>query len=140
MKINLGVIVQQYGYGNTDMDTLDVANELEARYGLFTQFWNVHQDEIVADAGQTIADAIIREIQDGVQPTGAYTLSDAVSAFDRFLNNEEMAGLGIDGVPTLAALQGRDSRRKKMKGPRRPSFIDGGLLKANFIAWVDYGD
>ncbi len=56
--------------------------------------------------------------------------------FNIFLEREEMAGLAVDGVPTQAALEGKNSRLKQEKGPRRPSFIDGGLFKSSFVAWI----
>ena len=47
-----------------------------------------------------------------------------------------MAGLSVDGVPTQAALEGKNSRLKVERGERRPSFIDGGLFKSSFVAWI----
>jgi hypothetical protein len=49
-----------------------------------------------------------------------------------------MDTLGIPGVPTLAAQEGRSSRFKKGKGkgPRK-SFIDTGLYVGSFKSWVD---
>jgi len=48
-----------------------------------------------------------------------------------------METLGYPGVPTRAALMGVNSRLKKRRGKRRPSFRDTGLYQASFMAWVD---
>lgn len=137
MKIKIGVIDQPYGYGNTDATTHEVAEILEAKYSLFTHFWNLHQEEIRREVGETVAWSIINTIKYGVPLVGGEQLANTMREFNLFLEREEMAGLEVDGVPTQAALDGKNSRLKRMYGPRRPSFIDGGLLKASFVAWID---
>ena len=67
---------------------------------------------------------------------GRRLLGETMKAFNVFLEGEEMAGLSVDGVPTLAALEGKNSRLKIERGERRPSFIDGGLFKSSFVAWI----
>jgi hypothetical protein len=66
--------------------------------------------------------------------------------FVTYLDNEEIAETGQAGVPTAAALAGvRTSLKKKkeLKNPRkrslgrRPSFIDTGMYRDSFKAWVD---
>ncbi|HCO8099557.1 TPA: hypothetical protein OB753_003901, partial [Escherichia coli] len=67
-------------------------------------------------------------------------MGDTRGIFHRFLEAEEMAGMTINGneIPTWAARRGVNSRLKdKYTGIRRPSFIDGGLFKGSFIAWID---
>lgn len=84
-----------------------------------------------------MAYSIINAIKFNAPLTSDEQLADTMREFNLFLEREEMAGLDVDGVPTKAALEGRNSRLKKKRGPRRPSFIDGGLFKASFIAWVE---
>jgi hypothetical protein len=59
------------------------------------------------------------------------------NAFRQFLSLKEMDKLGVPGVPTQAALEGRSKRFKSGKGPApRPSFIDTGQYQSTFRAWV----
>jgi len=137
LKIKLGVVDQPYGYGNLDATTHDVAEILEARYGLFTHFWEQHESLIRREVGESIAYSLINTIKYGAPLVVNEQLANTMREFNLFLEREEMAGLDVDGVPTEAALRGKNSRLKKKFGPRRPSFIDGGLFKASFVAWID---
>lgn len=138
MKVHLGVIDMPYDYGDTDKTTFEVAEELEDRYQLFTHFFDLHQDAIVQEVGENVAYALINHIEHGAPlAAGPQLLGETMQEFNIFLESSEMEGLSIDGVPTHAALEGKNSRLKQEKGPRRPSFIDGGLFKSSFIAWID---
>jgi hypothetical protein len=56
--------------------------------------------------------------------------------FRQFLDKEEMNGRA-PGVPTKAALAGvRHGRGSKTRTGSRPSFIDTGIYRASFRAWV----
>lgn len=137
MKVCLGVIDMPYDYGDTSATTFAVAEALEDKYQLFTNFWNLHQDTIAPEVGEMLAYSIINHIKHGAPLTSGELLGDTMRTFNIFLENEEMAGLSVDDVPTLAALDGRNSRLKQKYGERRPSFIDGGLFKSSFVAWID---
>lgn len=136
MKVCLGVINMPYDYGDTSATTYEVAEELQDRYQLFTHFFETHSDEICAEVGEAVACSLINHIQHGAPLTQGELLGETMQQFNIFLEREEMAGLAVDGVPTLAALEGKNSRLKQEKGPRRPSFIDGGLFKSSFVAWI----
>jgi hypothetical protein len=138
MKVELGVIDMPYDYGEEPGKTThQVAVELEERYQLFTHFFNTYRDEIFTAVSEEIQLGLINHIKYGAPfDQEDIILGEVVRSFNIFLEREEMAGLGVRGVPTSAALRGVNSRLKKEKGQRRPSFIDGGLLKANFIAWI----
>lgn len=141
MKVNLGVVDMPYDYGDDpEATTFSVAVELEENYQLFTHFWQMHKDQIVTEVGDSIALGFFNHIKYGSPIPEFQLLGDTIKEFNVFLEQEEMAGLGIDGVPTQAALMGVNSRLKKKFGARRPSFIDGGLFKTSFIAWVDDDD
>lgn len=138
MKVCLGVIDMPYDYGeDPEATTHEVAVGLEDNYQLFTHFWEVHQDSIISEAGEALAHSIINHIQYGAPLTSGEQLGETMRSFHIFLEQEEMAGLSVDGVPTQAALEGKNSRLKKEYGARRPSFIDGGLFKTSFVAWID---
>ncbi|ATM78784.1 hypothetical protein [Serratia fonticola] len=138
MKVELGVIDMPYDYGEEPGKTThQVAVDLEEQYKLFTHFYEQHIDDILLAVSDEIRLGLINHIKYGA-PFDQETiiLGEIVRSFNIFLEREEMAGLGVDGVPTWSALHGVNSRLKKETGPRRPSFIDGGLFKASFIAWI----
>jgi hypothetical protein len=137
MKVCLGVVDMPYDYGDTSATTYEVAEALQDNYQLFTHFWEEHQDTILPEVGEALAYSIINHIQHGAPLTSGELLGETMRSFNIFLEREEMAGLSVDKVPTHAALEGRNSRLKIEQGERRPSFIDGGLFKSSFIAWID---
>lgn len=137
MKICLGVIDIPYGYGNQSVTTFDVAEILEDKYQLFSYFYEAHGDEINKEVCEAIISSLENHIKYGAPLVSDEQLGETIRAFNLFLEREEMAGLSVDGVPTQAALDGKNSRLKQKYGERRPSFIDGGLLKSSFSAWID---
>lgn len=136
MKVCLGVIDMPYDYGDTSATTYEVAEDLQDRYQLFTHFFETHKKEICAEVGEALAWSLINHIQHGAPLTQGELLGETMQQFNIFLEQEEMAGLSIDGVPTQAAREGKNSRLKIERGERRPSFIDGGLFKSSFVAWI----
>ncbi|EJR0236082.1 hypothetical protein [Pantoea sp. JZ2] len=136
MKVCLGVVDMPYDYGDTSATTHEVAEDLQDRYQLFTHFFETHKKEICAEVGEALAWSLINHIQHGAPLTQGELLGETMQQFNIFLEQEEMAGLSVDGVPTLAALEGKNSRLKIERGERRPSFIDGGLFKSSFVAWI----
>lgn len=137
VKVCLGVVDMPYDYGDTSKTTFDVAEALEDRYQLFSHFFDTHRSAIIREVGETVAYALINHVQYGAPLGGSELLEETMKQFNDFLITEEMAGLSVDGVPTQAALEGVNSRLKIERGERRPSFIDGGLFKSSFIAWID---
>ncbi len=126
-----------YDYGDTSATTYEVAEDLQDNYQIFTHFWETHADDIISEVGETVGLALINHIKYGAPMHGGELLGETMQAFNIFLEREEMAGLSVDGVPTLAAKQGKNTRLKQERGERRPSFIDGGLFKSSFVAWID---
>ena len=126
-----------YDYGDTSATTYEVAEDLQEHYQIFTHFWETHVDDIVPEVGEAVGLALINYIKYGAPMHGGELLGETMKAFNVFLEGEEMAGLSVDGVPTQAALEGKNSRLKVERGERRPSFIDGGLFKSSFVAWID---
>ncbi|HCB2534344.1 hypothetical protein [Escherichia coli] len=141
MKLCFGVIDQPYDYGDEPgKTTFDVACDLEERYEIFTHFWEMHKDEIIQEAGTELAYQLVNHLKHEAPLPGEHFLEGTEKIFHIFLETEEMAGMTINGneIPTWAARRGVNSRLKdKYTGIRRPSFIDGGLFKGSFIAWID---
>lgn len=159
MKLHLGVHDIPYvDAGATS--TGEVAQILEDRYGVMDSFVFLHKEDITEAIAESTADAIEALIMDApvlIDPYGAAS-SKIGELFRDYLDNEEIVDApegdyGRGKVPTQAALDGVSSRfklgkqagvfvkgkrgRKKLKGKRRPSFIDTGLYEATFTAWFD---
>lgn len=121
--------------------TGDVAEVLEAKYGVMAAFYENHQGDILAAFHDSLAGAL-ENLHSGA-PVGNDPLgtaaSDVEQMFKRFLSNRDMDGL-VEGVPTAASLAGVNHRLKHpyaKSNPSRSSFIDTGLYEASFKAWID---
>lgn len=135
--------------GNT---AFEVGTILEDKYGLFSNFYYLHKGDI-ADAIADSLQGAIDMIANGEAPKGdifADANAQISTMMNHFLRDSEVEGLGIPGVPTKAALEGHSKRRraggkarkvlgswKSVKGARRPSFIDSGILQTSLRAWID---
>jgi len=118
--------------------TAQVARWLEDRYHIMEVFYEVDGGG-KAGLEESVQDAIENVLMGA--PVAANPFLEATSEiqkrFKQFISNRTMETLGIPGVPTRAALMGVNSRLKKRRGKRRPSFRDTGLYQASFMAWVD---
>jgi hypothetical protein len=151
MKLSLGVIDVPEPEGGT---TYSTAVDLEARYGLFSNFAEFDESKIVSSLEDSIAGAIETMMQGGkVKDPFAAATSQIDQDFRDFLSNSVIEKMGVAGVPTKAALEGKSLRFKgrlnattyvkgkrgksiRVYGARRPSFIDSGVLQASFKSWV----
>lgn len=135
MLLHIGVIdVPEF---NDKSTTGTVADVLETKYGLFSNFADSNLGFIADELANGMADAI-DALMNGqhINPyAGACSAID--QKFKEFLDTEEMAKIGVAGVPTKAAVMGVNSRLKAKRGPRRPSFIDSGTLRTNLISWIE---
>lgn len=160
VRLNLGVVDIPYGASQAPArrrgsrvrpptpagrnTTGDVAEILEARYGIMNKFMEIH--------GQKVADEIAGAMQDKLEallmggpgpsadekilPEGA--LSGVEQTFREMLDKRELDGK-IPGVPTQASLAGVSHRMQNPYAKRgaRPSFIDTGAYQTTFRAWVE---
>ena len=156
IKLHLGVIEVPEIEGTT----YTVGKDLEKRYGLFSMFYNAHQQDI-ADLIATDAAIGLEMIEKGM-PTSVKsvfavsgeTITDKMHNFLTSQEVERVAGkYGEQGIPTKAALEGINTRtlsgktpkriRKNQKfqkvvtGVRRPSFIDTGIFEASLKGWIE---
>lgn len=135
MILHLGVIDQPEPNGAT---TYEVGTILEDKYGLFSRFAEANIDAIKSNIEDALIGALETMMQGGVVHNEFSAATDQIDKdFRTFLDNEDMAKLGVPGVPTKAALRGKSVRHKKNRGPRRPSFIDSGILQSSFRSWID---
>jgi len=127
--------------GSQHATTGAVAEWLENKYHIMEIFFNMYDVEIVKAVEHSYVGAIENLFAGGAGAVSTNPLASAEAeleeSFKYFLESEEMADLGVPGVPTQAALDGVNHRLKIKKGERRPSFIDTGLYQANFRAWFD---
>jgi len=119
-----------------------VAEELEEKYGIMQVFADRYQDRIAQSLSDSVAGAIETMAMGGPQMDVATILKSGIGSIERdfknYLDQEEIAQAGVEGVPTKAALLGINHRMKKpTTHKRRPSFIDTGQYQSSFKAWVD---
>lgn len=156
MVIHLGVIDQFYTTPTTGtktpVSTGDVAKWLEDKYGIMDTFAKWNSVKISNDLTKSLSQAVRTAAMGGPVATNPFAAACAKieQDFRKFLDNDEMANLGIPGTPTAAALAGKTARTKSGKyakrnrkrngvtvtlGEERPSFIYSGLYQASFKAW-----
>lgn len=127
---------------SNELTTGDVAEILEDRYHVKEVFYELHKQDIADDLAKSVASALETIVMGGpadVDPFGAAT-SKIDERFSDFLTNREMEQLGYADVPTKAAIDGVNHRKKHpyaSKNKRRPSFIDTGLYQASAKSWVE---
>jgi hypothetical protein len=123
-----------YGAGKT---SVDVAKELEEKYKLVETFWNLIEDATIEQLEEAFVDDVEEVMQ--MQALSKRGISDEFTdkiedQFKRYLDQEE------HGIKTLAASRGVSHllpRPYSRSNPPRPSFIDTGLYRGSFRAWVE---
>jgi hypothetical protein len=139
MILHLGVIDAPYADKGSET-TATVAKKLEKTYSVMQNFFNLHGDE-VAKSLETSTVAALENVLNGAPQQNVF--GDATSEIEEmfkftFLAKEEMAQLGVKGVPTKASIERRSLRFKKgVNQNGRPSFIDTGLYQKSFKAWIE---
>lgn len=127
---------------NGTQTTGDVAGWIEEKYGLMENFAEA-QGPAFAQAFASALSGELENMMTGGQPSSnpfKEAESEIETMFKTFLSEGEAEHLGIEGVPTQAAIDGVNHRlaHPYAKGnPRRPSFIDTGLLQSSFKAWIE---
>ena len=136
MKIHFGVL--DVPEPESNKTTYEVAKILEEKYDLFSIFAYSHETKIVKYLEEEIAQSLETAAESG-KIKGLFKKSSAKieKDFHRFLESEEITKFPVRGVPTKAALRGKSIRFKRRIGPRRPSFIDSGVLESSFRSWVE---
>lgn len=121
--------------------TGDVAEILENRYHIMETFFELNEDHVLGMLETSIEGALqnLYAGGPGTMSPNSQGESDIETRFKQFLSNREMDGTATPGVPTKAALRGVSHRFNHPYAKRgsRPSFIDTGLLQANFKSWID---
>jgi hypothetical protein len=146
MILHLGVADVPYADPGTkkksgSLTTGDVAEILEAKYGVMGHFVDLHGADIARELENSVLGAIESLIAGAPASHDAFgtATSEIEEIFRAMLSNRELDKLGIPGVPTAAAKRGVSHRFKRPYARRkeRPSFIDTGLYQDSFKAWVE---
>lgn len=120
--------------------TGDVAQILEAHYGIMQKFFDLYGDRIATALTEVMQDRL-EEVLMGHPREQLFNDADfgeIEQHFKKMLDTQELDGQ-ISGVPTGASLRGVNHRLKRPYAKRspRPSFIDTGLYQSSFKAWID---
>ncbi|MFA9204831.1 MAG: hypothetical protein ACEQSH_00085 [Bacteroidia bacterium] len=118
--------------------TGQVAEWLEARYHIMEVFYEDSRSAVHELIEESVRDKLEAVLM-GAPPEGDPFLeagSEIEKRFKQFLATDQMAKMGIPGIPTKAALMGINPRLKSGRGMPRPSFIRTGLYQSAFKAWV----
>lgn len=147
-QIYLGVIDFPYS-DHGGQTTGSVANILEEKYAILTNFANRYEGEIAQILTEAMSNVVKDQIKTGKVNKAPFkkAFSKISSDMKQFLSLQEVEKLGISGIPTKAALNGVSHRFKRKRkgvvrsnrvlGARRPSFIDTGLMESAYIVWGD---
>lgn len=120
-----------------------VADYLEKQYHIVDVFWAMHGDEVV-DLINDIAAERLEKVLAGelnIKDTSLARMSKPAmpkiqAMFRNFLDKREMDGQ--EGVPTTAAINGISHWYRQERGRgQRPSFVDSGIYRAAFRAWIE---
>ena len=118
--------------------TYEVATILEAKYGVMAHFVERHHDDI-EQAMITSIEGALEDLFAGAPMHNPFAEADSAiqAEFRTFLMTAEIETMGVDGVPTQAAIDRRSGRFKTKVGPsQRPSFIDSGTYELSMIAQI----
>lgn len=153
MKLKLGVIEVPEPQG--DITSYDLGKILESKYGLFSNFYKLHEKDIGEDIDSAFSKAV-DSVMNGDERSAVGQIMKAgekiTDKLHNFISLREIEKMGIPGVPTEAALLGLSLRTKndkpigkakkgvkykQVKGPRRPSFMYSGVFEASLKAWIE---
>lgn len=145
VTLHIGVLEQPYRSTSkkaTSISTGDVAEILEAKYGLFSAFYRTYEKRIADGLTASMRDAIEALMMGhAIDPWGPAT-QQIQRDFREFISSGEAERAGIPGTPTKAALRGVNHRLAHpyaSANPRRPSFLDTGLLMSSGRVWMTVG-
>ena len=118
-----------------------MAEILESKYQIMAKFFNLHHVEVIQALeggveGQLEAIMMGAGVSDNPFLEGE---SEIERVFKDFINARELDGV-VNGVPTDASLKGVNHsflHPYAKSNPVRPSFVDTGLYRDSFKAWID---
>lgn len=143
MIVHLGVLDVAYSTSSNNSSigpvqpttTGDVAEILEANYGVMRTFLELHESEIGDELASHMMGLLENAKLGAPLPVGDIHFQKIAAKFRTYLDLGEWEK--TSGQPTKAAESGKSNRKKykKYDGARK-SFIDTGLYQASFRVWV----
>lgn len=124
---------KQESKSGDQITTGDVADILEAKYHPYTVFWDNHGQECADKMTEGLVGAMENLLTGAPLNVSPFAEAENFidSKFKDFITTGEMETLGIEGIPTQAAIDRKSERFKSGKAKNnRPSLVNTGL-------WVD---
>lgn len=137
MKISLGVV--EHPYSDSGKETGDVAEILESKYHVMEIFAEKKKDFIADALAESYVGAIENAFAGGPQDVSIFAsaMENITDEFHEFIDREES---GIHTKAKDAPLAGGRKKRQYRRVKAKTTFVDTGLYRNSFIAWVkDYG-
>lgn len=119
--------------------TAQVAQILENRYGPMQAFYDQNQ-ELIGNSLVHSLEGALEDLYAGAPVRDPYAegAADVTAGYQQWLAQGEIESLGIEGIPTQAALERRSLRFKSGVGPaERPSLVDTGTYEGSARVWVE---
>lgn len=121
--------------------TGEVATILEKEYHVMGNFYKAHEQEIRAALTDSVRGALVNVLAGGPLGNPYEQGCERIKVlFNNFLDSAEIEHMGVEGVPTAAALAGVNHRKKHpyaKENGRRPSFLDTTTYEQSFKAWTE---
>lgn len=120
--------------------TGEVAEILEEKYGVLDTFAFARLPDIAKALEESIAGELETLLMGGKPGGNPFQSAESsiTTMMKKFISAQEIEHMGIEGVPTQAALNGVNHRLKHpyaKKNQRRPSFMDTTLYWQTLRAW-----
>ena len=137
MILHLGVV--EVPYAEDGQDTGDVATILEEKYGIMQGFADKNIDQITEMIEDGVAGAIESVMAGAPENFDVFgsAMSNIEDRFHDYIDNEE------HGIRTKSKESPKAGARKKRQYRRvesKTTFVDSGLYRLNFKAWVGDGE
>ena len=136
MKLHLGV--DEVPYAEGQQNTGEVAEILEAKFGVMQKFADQNIDEIAVMIENGLAGSL-ESILAGAPPefnVFGQAMADIESRFQDYIDREEH---GIQTKSKQSPKSGARKKRQYRKASDKVTFVDSGLYRGNFKAWVSDG-
>jgi hypothetical protein len=122
--------------------TGDVAEILEEKYHIMDTFAFARLPDIAKELEDSIAGELETLLMGGRSNPNPFAKAESAigTMFKTFLETADIEHMGIEGVPTQAALDGVNHRLKhpySKENTRRPSFMDTHAYHDHFICWFE---
>ncbi|KWN80866.1 hypothetical protein WM24_23825 [Burkholderia ubonensis] len=115
---------------------------MEDKYHILQTFADAKMSKIAKSLENAMAGELENLMMGGKSGANPFRSGESAitSMMKDFVASQEVERMGIPGVPTQAAKDGvnhRLSHPYRKANPRRPSFIDTGLMVSSYIAWIE---